>query len=165
MTTLGDNTNTDEVSRFWSGLLKILNTYIGLYFAVRSGNFMLRNSCVKEIAALFFAYSRDKYEELTLTNLQDYFTFPQEILDKLMAGEWTVSYKGNPYHNLAIDEVHECCINRRLKQNTFRPSYYRTVQLADFMAYLDISLRGVENYISRNKSLFTDFGRRTYILQ
>ena len=79
---------------------------------------MLRNSCVKEIAALFFAYSRDKYEELTLNNLQDYFTFPKEILDKLMAGEWTVSYKGNPYHNLAIDEAHECCINRRLKQIT-----------------------------------------------
>ena len=60
---------------------------------------------------IFFAYSRDKYEELTLNNLQDYFTFPQEILDKLMAGEWTVSYKGNPYHNLAIDEAHECCID------------------------------------------------------
>ena len=27
---------------------------------------------MKEIAAIFFAYSRDKYEELFLTNLHDY---------------------------------------------------------------------------------------------
>ena len=101
----------------WAGLLKIINAYIGLYFAIRSGNFMLRNSCIKDIASLFYAYSRDKYEELTLTNLQDYLTFPQELLDQLMSGEWTVSCKGNPYHNLAIDESHECFINRRLKQN------------------------------------------------
>ena len=57
------NSNTDEVSRLWAQVLKILNTYIGLYFAIRSGNFMLRNSCIKDIAPIFLAYSRDKYEE------------------------------------------------------------------------------------------------------
>ena len=48
----------DEVSRFGQDYL--LNVYMGLYFAIRSENFMLRNSCVKEIAPVFFAYSRDK---------------------------------------------------------------------------------------------------------
>ena len=147
-------TNNDEVSRFWAELLTILNTYMGLYFAIRSGNFMLRNSCIKEIALIFFAYSRDKYEELTLTNLQDYLTFPQELLDELMEGKWTISFKGNPYHNLALDEGHECFINRRLKQITSRPSHFRTVQLADFMAYLDVLLRGVENYICKNSVIY-----------
>ena len=126
---------------------------------------MLRNSCIKEIAPVFFAYSRDKYEELTLTNLQDYLTFPQELLDDLMDGKWTVSIKGNAYHNLAIDEGHECLINRRLKQITSRPSHFRTVQLADFMAYLDVLLRGVEHYVSRNKAMVTDKNRRGYVLQ
>ena len=95
---LAKQTNNDEVSRFWAELLTILNAYMGLYFSIRSGNFMLRNACVKQIAPIFFAYSRDKYEELTLTNLQDYMTFPQELLDELMEGKWTVSLKGNPYH-------------------------------------------------------------------
>ena len=113
---LAKETNNDEVSRFWEELLRILNAYMGLYFAIRSGNSMLRNSCVKQIAPIFFAYSRDKYEGLTLTNLQDYMTFPQ-LLDELMEGKWTVSLKGNPYHNLALDEGHECVINRRLKQS------------------------------------------------
>ena len=84
---------------------------MGLDFAIRSGNFMLRNSCVKRIPPIFFAYSRDKYEELTLTNLQDYMTFPQEVLDELMEGKWNVSLKGNPYHNLALDKGHECVMN------------------------------------------------------
>ena len=61
-----------------------------------------------------------------------------------MDGKWTVSLKGSPYHNLATDEGHECFINRRLKQTTSRPFHFRTVQLADFMAYLDSTLRGVE---------------------
>ena len=164
VTSLMQDTNIDEVSRLWAELLKILNTYMGLYFAIRSGNFMLRNSCIKEIAPVFFAYSRDKYEELTLTNLQDYLTFPQELLDDLMDGKWTVSIKGNAYHNLAIDEGHECLINRRLKQITSRPSHFRTVQLADFMAYLDVLLREVEHYVSRNKAMVTDKNRRGYVL-
>ncbi len=138
---------------------------MGLYFAMRSGNFMLRNSCIKQVAPIFFAYSRDKYEELTLTNLKDHLTFPQELLDDLMDGKWTVSLKGNPYHNLALDEGHECFINRRLKQITSYPSHFRTVQLANFMAYLDVVLRGIENYICKNKGLSTDKNRRGYILQ
>ena len=73
---LAKERNNDEVSRFWADLLTILNAYMGLYFAIHSGNFMLRNSCVKQIAPIFFAYSRDKHE-LTRTNLQDYMTFPQ----------------------------------------------------------------------------------------
>ena len=82
-----------------------------------------------------------------------------------MDGKWTVSLKGNPYHNLALDEGHECFINRRLKQITSYPSHFRTVQLANFMAYLDIVLRGIENYICKNKGLSTDKNRRGYILQ
>ena len=36
---LMEDTNNDEVSRFWAEMLKILNTYMGLYFAIRSGFF------------------------------------------------------------------------------------------------------------------------------
>ena len=115
-------TTNNEVSRFWAELLTILIAYMGLYFAIRSGNFMLRNSCIKQISPILFAYSRDKYEELTLTNLQDYLTFPQELLDELMEGKWTVIFKGSPYH---LDEGHKCFIKRQLKQITSRLSHFR----------------------------------------
>ena len=79
---LAKEMNNDEVSRFWAELLTISNAYMGLCFA---GNFMLRNSCVKQIAPIFFACSGDKYEELALKNLQDYMTFLQELLPRAHA--------------------------------------------------------------------------------
>ena len=34
VTTMMKDTNTDEVSRCWAEMLKILNVYMGLYFAM-----------------------------------------------------------------------------------------------------------------------------------
>lgn len=33
---------------------------------------------------------------------------------RFLRGEWTVSAKGRPFHNLALDKVHESIINLRL---------------------------------------------------
>ena len=81
-----------------------------------------------------------------------------------MDGRWTVhvSLKGNLYHNLALDEGHECFINRRLKQITSCPSHFRTEQLADFMAYLDIVLRGIENYVKIKSCLLIKIEEDTF---
>ena len=54
------NTNTNEVCGFWAQMLKYLHAYTGFYFAIKSGNWLLRNSCLKILTELFFAYSRDK---------------------------------------------------------------------------------------------------------
>lgn len=77
---------------------------MGLYFVIRSGNFMLKNSCIKQIVPIFFAYSRDKYEELTL---KDYLTLPQELLDDLMDGKWTVSLT----HTMFYENMHRHKLN------------------------------------------------------
>ena len=50
--------------------------------------------------------------------------------------QWTVSLSGPPFHNVALDEVHEMVVSRRLKQMTSRPSCFRTVELAGFIAYM-----------------------------
>ena len=65
-----------------------------------------------------------------------------------------------PYHNVAIDETHECVINKRLKQICCRPSNFRTVQLADFMAYLDVVVSGLENHLSKFKSQASKYTKR-----
>lgn len=51
----------DQLSSFWAQMLIYLHAYVGFYFAVRSGNWFLRNSCLKVISELYFAYSRNKY--------------------------------------------------------------------------------------------------------
>ena len=83
----------------------------------------------------------------------DTFTFPQTVLTLSLNGQWTVSQKGRPYYNIAIDEAHECLINLRLKTITARPSHFHTVELANFMSYLDSVLDPFENLISRPRKL------------
>ena len=62
-----------------------------------------------------------------------------------------LSAKGRPYHNLALDEAHESIINLRLKTITSRPSHFRTVELSNFMSYLDKVVQGFESLVYRYK--------------
>ena len=112
----------------------------------------MRNTFLKALAPLFFSYGKTKYQVLFIRNTYDTFTLPLPILSKFMDGEWTVSLKGLPFSNLAADEAHESVINRRMKVITSRPSAFRTVELADFMSYLDTILVGFESYVLQNNS-------------
>ena len=158
----------DELSSFWAQMLIYLHAYVGFYFAVRSGNWFLRNSCLKVISELYFAYSRNKYEVLSMSAIANSYTYPIEVIHHFTHGQWTVSVKGRPFHNLALDEAHESIINRRLKSITTRPSHFRMVELADFMAYLDTMMSGFEEYVFKwNKSKQyekNDVGARSKIL-
>lgn len=128
-------------------MLIYLHAYSGFYFSIRSGNWLLRNSCLKVLTELFFAYSRDKYEVLSISALSDSYKYPKEVIDFFMNGQWTVSVKGRPFHNLALDKAHECIINRKLKQITTRASHFRMVELSDFMAYLDEVVTGLDSHV------------------
>ena len=45
--------NNDQVCCFWSQMLIYLHAYVGFFFAIRSGNWLLRNSCLKVLTELF----------------------------------------------------------------------------------------------------------------
>ena len=126
----------------------MLHAYVGFYFAIRSGKWFLRNTTLRILTEVFFAYARDKYEELSVYSLADALTYPEDILKYFKNGEWTVSVKGRPFlnHNIALDEAHESIVNRKLKQITSRPSHFRMVELADFMSYLIPSHRLIHTY-------------------
>ena len=79
--------------------------------------------------------------------MADSYTYPEQVLNNFKNGQWTVSYKGRPYHSLALDEAQECIVNRKLKQITTRPSHFRMVEMADFMAYLDSVVTGLGSHV------------------
>ena len=89
-------------------MLIYLQAYVGFYFSIRSGNWSLCTSCLKKLNKLFFAYARDNYEVLSIHTLADTYTYSDEVLKLFQDGQWTMSVKGRPYHNLAFDEAHEC---------------------------------------------------------
>ena len=88
---MGMVSNEDEISRFWATTLRILNTYIGYYIAIRSGNRLLRNACLRDTLPLLFAYNHNKYEELSTMAIMDALTLPNNILQWFLSGGWTVS--------------------------------------------------------------------------
>ena len=83
-------------------------------------------------------------------------------MKKFLNGEWTVSAKGWPFHNLALDEAHESI---KLKTITSRPSHFRTVELSNFMSYLDKVVRGVESLLYRHKQTEPTHQRKRFICQ
>ena len=102
-TSLQSEANNNQITQFWVDILSYLNAYVGYYFSVRSGNWLLRNSCLRELLPLIFAYSHNKYEELCCTAIMDTLTFPQDIIQTLLNGGWTVSVRGRAYHNIALN--------------------------------------------------------------
>lgn len=74
--------------------------------------------------------------------IMDTLTLPDDVLQRFLNGEWTVSVKGRSYHNIAFDEAHKSIINLCLKTITSRPSHFRTVELSNFMSYLDKIVTG-----------------------
>ena len=127
----------DTIAKFWYQTLYFLNAYFGHFFAICSGNLYLWNSCLPALSKLFFAYTHNKYEQLACETIYDNITASDTLLSHFRRGEWTVSIGGRPFHNVALDEGHEMIINKCLKELTSRPSEYRTVTLANLMAYLD----------------------------
>ena len=165
LTSLQSEANNKQITQFWVDILSYLNAYVGYYFSVRSGNWLLRNSCLREHLPLIFAYSHNKYEELSCTAIMDTLTFPQDIIQTLLNGGWTVSVRGRAYHNIALDEAHESIINLRLKTITSRPSHFRTVELSNFMSYLDRVVTGLESLLYRNKQTVPVDHRKRYTCQ
>ena len=143
-------TNGDKLTQFWAQMLWYMTAYTAYLFAIRSSNWPLKNSCLKIITQLFFAYSHNKYEYLSMSTIRDSLTCPDEFLKVFINGEWTCSVRGRPYHNLAIDEAHECIINNRVNNITSRPSHFRTVELADFIAYADRIVTGLHTYLNKH---------------
>ena len=90
------------------------HAYMCLHSAIRTANWNLRLSSLKEMTPLFFAYDRDHYQKKLPYHFADLLSFPQNIMDCLKSA-WTVSLKGNRGHNVALDEAHEMCINKDLK--------------------------------------------------
>ena len=165
LTKIASDANKDENSRFWSRMIPFLNGYFAYFISVRSGNWVLRNSAIRALLPLFFAYNHYKYEELATTAVIDTLTLPDDVLAWFVGGGWTASVKARPHHNLALDEAHESLINLRLKTITSRPSHFRTVEMSNFMSYLDTIVRGMEGQLYAQKEHDPVQQRKRYVCQ
>jgi hypothetical protein len=80
-------TNQDQMSCFWASMLDYINVYVGFFFAIRSGNFALRNACLPKLAELFFAYNHRKYQDLVCQHIKYMNSWPANVKAHLFTME------------------------------------------------------------------------------
>ena len=89
---------------FGAKTLPFLEAYLGHYFALRSGNFYLRNATLPKLGELSFAYGHTKYQKPVCQVIDDMLHLPYEIKKHFELGEWTMSISGRPFRNAGLDE-------------------------------------------------------------
>lgn len=89
--------------------------YILLWLAIRCGQWNLRCGIVKSTSALFHAFDRRNYAELSAVHLADLCQLPNDVRDNFSKGAFVVSISGVPSRRQALDEAHESGVNRKTK--------------------------------------------------
>ena len=115
--------NADPNWKFWiQFVFQDALAYIGLYLAIRSGNWLLRLASIKLMIPIFSAFDHQTYRKVIAQHLADVHSLPEEVLSTFCKGGFVVSLSGRPWHTVALDEAHEMKINRECKTSIVRPS-------------------------------------------
>ena len=118
-----DMAEMDETWKFWHGFVfHDCLVYIGLYTSIRSGNWTLRLSSLKEMCPLLTAYDRVNYLKNLPQHFAELMSLPESIKCCLKEGGFVFNIKGKSMSALGIDEAHECLINKDIKTTIVRPS-------------------------------------------
>ena len=71
---------------------------------------------------------------------------PQEIIEQLRRGGFTVSILGSPGHSVGIDEAHEMCVNKDCKEFITRSSGDYINRVARF---LPVRAKALKNFAAQ----------------
>ena len=74
----------DNTWQFWTQFVfEDCMAYIGLFLAIRSGDWNLRMACIKQLATIFTAFDHSTYQWLIATHISDVLSMPQPLLTML----------------------------------------------------------------------------------
>ena len=122
--------------KFWiQFVFKDALAYIGLYLAIRSGNWLLRLASIKLMAPVFCAFDHHTYKKLIAQHLADVYSLPEEVLSALQEGGFAVSLSGSAWHSVSLDEAHEMKINKECKTSIVHPSKEYINKVAGYIPY------------------------------
>ena len=129
---------------FWDQFLHVdFMSYLAFYFAVRSRNWYLRNAALKKLSCLFHAFDRHNYLRMIPHHLADLLQFPKEVLQYFEQGCFSVSFSGEEFYSVALDEAHEMGINLRAKNAL---NSFSQVSLATLTYYLPYRAEALHNF-------------------
>ena len=133
---------TDDTWKFWiQFVFQDAMAYIGLYLAIRSGDWHLRMASMKLMAPTFTAFDHPTYQKLISQHLADLLSMPAPIMTMFEQGTFVVSILGRPWHSVAIDESHEMMINKDCKTSIVRPIPDYIARFAKYIPYRSKSIK------------------------
>ena len=139
---------TDSTWRFWvQFVFQDVAAYIGLFLAIRSGDWYLRTACIKQMAPVFTAFDHTNYQKLISRHLADLLIMPQSVLTMFQQGAFVVSITGRTWHSVAIDEAHEMLINKACKMSIVRPSPDYVNRIARYLPYRTKALENLSTLL------------------
>ena len=126
----------DQNWKFWRQIVyKDALVYIGLFLAIRSGNWELRLASIKLMAPVFTAFDHQTYRKLIAQHVADIHSFPDEVLSTFRQGGFVASLTGRSWHSVALDEAHEMKINKECKTSIVHPSRDYINRVAGYIPY------------------------------
>lgn len=142
----------NENWRFWNTFLsKHCFTYISYFLALRSGNWELRNLCIKEVTKITQITESKYYARLLPYHIADLKNFTAGIIKKFEEGAFVVNISGRNIHSQGLDEAHESCINREVKGAMTTFSSSALSKLVHYLPHRATVLTNLKNELSFNK--------------
>ena len=143
---LKNKSQTSNNWKFWSQfVLQDGLAYVGMYLAIRGGNWNLRLACMKLMVPLFCAYDHMTYKRLISRQICDVLNLPTTILQSLSEGGFVASITGAQWHSVAIDEAHEMLINKSCKMSVVHPTEDYIHRISNYMPYRSKCLEKARN--------------------
>ena len=114
---------SDETWRFWVQYVFVdAMAYVSLFLAMRSGDWHLRMSSIKNMAPLFTAFDHQTYQKLISNHISDLLSLPKSVLLMFEQGAFVVNIRGRSWHSVGMDEAHEMLINKQCKTSITKPN-------------------------------------------
>ena len=122
--------------KFWKQFVFVdALAYVGLFLAIRSGNWKLRVASIKLMASIFSAFDHQTYRRVIAQHLADIKSMPDNIISTFRKGTFAVSLNGRPWPSVALDEAHEMKINKECKTSIVCPSRDYLNRVAGYIPY------------------------------
>ena len=101
----------DKTFALWANLLEDATAVVGLHTAIRTGNFDLRQACLKKLSYLFHIQGKYNYQQLVTSHLKQVAQL-SEYQAAIAKRHFSVNIWGHAHCSTALDEILEKTVNR-----------------------------------------------------
>ena len=121
--------------------------YIGLFLALRSGDWDLRIASLKQMAPVFTIFNHKTCQKVISQHLTNLLQMPNSIIGMFKQGAFVVNIKGRPWHAVAIDEAHEMLINKACKTAIVKPNPDYIKRLTTYLPYRSRPIQNISRRV------------------